>query len=352
MQYLLGLVCLAALVSAQSPMVFPGAKWTRHTPEQENVDSAKLKAAFDYAGKLIGETYCVSAHRSGYLIGDKYFIGNNYSSTHIIWSTSKAWMATLIGTAERDKKLATTDLMGKYVPEWAINPKTKNMTMDMVMRHCSGRYYDPVTDFVTPQTQEDQTAFSIKLSQQHPPGTHDQYNQMAYQTLQQVYETATGQLIQNASRKEFYGPMQFESDTYWQMKGFFVGTPQKHPLVYGGVTTSCADLGRFGHLWLNQGNWSGKVVFTKDFYNKALSQPDYPFGKARRYGNWGGGPSIKSQGLGNQIVVFNPTNKMVLTRIGSASTAAFKTGDFIDMVMAAVKDPEMRGKREDWFIAE
>mgnify|MGYP007114682825 CR=1 FL=1 len=30
--------------------------------------------------------------------------------------------------------------------------------------------------------------------------------------------------------------------------------------------------------------WSGKVVFTEEFYQKALSQPQYPFGPARRYG--------------------------------------------------------------------
>jgi hypothetical protein len=37
-------------------------------------------------------------------------------------------------------------------------------------------------------------------------------------------------------------------------------------------------------------------------------------GKARRYGNWGGPPNVKSEGLGRNIVVFNPTNQMVLTR--------------------------------------
>jgi hypothetical protein len=116
---------------------------------------------------------------------------------------------------------------------------------------------------VTPQTKNDQTEFSIHLPQEYSPGlsclhhlhssihlccpfflslppktgTHDQYNQMAYQTLQQVFETATGTQIQDASQKELYGPMQFESKTYWQTEGFFTGVPQKHPLVYGGVTT-------------------------------------------------------------------------------------------------------------------
>jgi len=204
---------------------------------------------------------------------------------------------------------------------------------------------------VTPQLLTDQTVYSIGLPQQHPPGTKDQYNQMAYQTLQQVFENATSTPIQTASIKELYGPMQFESATYWQTNGFFTGVPQKHPLVYGGVTTTCPDLARFGLLWLNKGNWAGHTVFTSAFWDKAMSQPEYSFGKARRYGNWGGPASYKSEGLGRQIVVFNQANGMVLTRVGSPVTTFFKPGDFIDKVMKSIKNPLLRGTAADWVVA-
>jgi len=344
------LVLLALVATASAAMIFPGRNWLRQSPDAAGFDPAKLQAAVNNAAKGL-ETYCVSVHRNGYLVSDKY-VGPNggYNKTNIIWSVSKAWMATLMGVAERDGKVSTNDKMTKYVPEWN-KADTANISVDHIMRHCSGRYYDAVADFVTPQTQGDQTAYSIKLPQQHVPGTKDQYNQMAYQTLQQVFEKSTGRLIVDASKQELFGPMQFESATYWQEKGFFTGVPQKHPLVYGGVTTSCPDLARFGHLWLNRGNWSGRVVFTDQFFTKAFSQPQFAFGPGRRYGNWGGGPSHKSEGLGRQIVVFNPTNGIVLTRVGSEATTQFKPGDFIDQVMASVKSEELRGKPEDWYVA-
>jgi CubicO group peptidase (beta-lactamase class C family) len=259
-------------------------------------------------------------------------------------------MATLIGVAERDKKLATSELMGKYIPEWAKDGKTNTIQMEHVMRHCSGRYYDPATDFVTPQLQTDQTNFAIHLSQQHPPGTHDQYNQMAYQTLQQVFERAYGLGIQAAAQRELYGPMQFESKTYWQMHGFFTGVPQKHPLVYGGVTTSCADMARFGHLWLNKGLWRNHTVFTLDFWNKAMSQPVYPFGPGRRYGNWGTGEDCRSMGFGKQIVMFNLKTQLVVTRIGGVASIDFDYNEYFKMLDGAIKDPEERGNDSDWII--
>jgi len=317
------------------------------------MDPVKLQAAIDWTGRNAGtETFCTTVHRNGYLIGDKYWRGGNYNKTDIIWSVSKAWMATLIGTAERDKKLSTYDVMGKYIPQWASDTKTRNITMETVMRHCSGRYWDPATDFVTPQTKTDQTAFAIGLPQQHAPGTKDQYNQMAYQTLQQAFEKSTGVAIQDASNREFYGPMQFESKTYWQMHGFFTGVPQKHPLVYGGVTTSCADLGRFGLLWLNKGMWKNHTVFTREFYDKAMSRPQYPFGQGRQYGNWGTTDTgYRSVGLGKQIVMFNAVNNIVVTRIGGVASINFDYNDYFKMIKDAIKNPELRGRDEDWVIA-
>jgi CubicO group peptidase (beta-lactamase class C family) len=335
-----------------SPRTFPGKTWIRHTPAEEGMDGAKVAAALDWVGRSGTETYCTVITRNGYLIGEKYWSGSNYNRTDIIWSVSKAYVATLIGTAEREKKLATTELMGKYIPEWARDPKTSGIVMDNIMRHNSGRYYDPANDFVTPQTKTDQTAFSIGLSQQFPPGTKDQYNQMAYQTLQQVYERATGQGVQAGSQKELYGPMQFESKTYWQMLGFFTGVPQKHPLVYGGVTTSCADANRFGLLWLNRGTWNTTTIFTKDFYTKAMNRTRFPYGEARQYGNWGTtDDGYRSVGLGKQIIMFNAVNGIVISRIGGVASLQFDYNEYFKMIRAAIINPELRGRDEDWVFA-
>jgi len=317
------------------------------------MDNAKVQAAMDWVGRSGGntETYCTAVVRNGYLIGDKYWSGHNYNKTDIIWSVSKAYMATLIGTAERDRKLNTSELMGKYIPEWARDSKTSGIQMEHVMRHNSGRYYDPVNDFVTPQTKTDQTAFAISLSQQFPPGTKDQYNQMAYQTLQQVYERATGLGIQAGAQRDLYGPMQFESKTFFQMNGFFTGVPQKNPLVYGGVTTSCADMARFGLLWLNKGAWGNHTVFTRDFYNKAMTRPQYPYGLGREFGNWGTtDDGYRSIGLGKQMVMFNAVNGIVLSRIGGVASIGFDYNEYFKMIRAAIKNPELRGRDEDWVF--
>jgi len=342
-------VVLSLLAIASAQMVFPGKTWTRHTPQQAGFDAAKLLAAIEYPGKGDG-SYCAAIARNGYLVADKYWGSHGgYNKTNIIWSVSKAWITTLMGVAQRDGKLNVDQLASKYITEWAATA-SGSVTIDTILRHCSGRHYDDVGDYVTPQSQTDQTSYAIKLKQDHPPGTKDQYNNMGYQTLQAIFERATGVQVQAASQREFYGPMQFESATFWQMKSFFIGLPQKHPLVYGGVTTSCADLARFGHLWLNQGMWANRTVFTKEFFNKAMATPQFAFGQGRRYGNWGTGADIRSMGFGKQVVMFNPVTKVVAARVGAETSIAFDYNDWFKMIQGAITAEEF-GNESDWIIA-
>jgi len=346
-----------ALVSAQLAPTFPGKTWVRQTAQAAKMDPAKLEDAMKYASGA-DTSFCASVHRYGYLVADKYWSGAHYTSTHIIWSVSKCVTAVLVGIAERDGHLKTTDLMSKYIPEWK-GGKSGNITMDQVMRHCSGRYYDPITDFAGPQFVSDQTKYGIDLHQQYPPGTHDQYNEMAYQTLEQVLRVSTGVKVEDWTKGKLWGPLQMESDIHWDKSSFFIFVPLKHPAVYGGVESSCADLGRFGHLWLNKGTWANnQTIFTTDFYHKALTQPPAPFGPQREYGNWGQhfpGNWSRAEGMGNQFVAFNPQFQLVATRIGwfDSISELFTYNTFMDKVLSSVvtTPEELELGRKSWVYA-
>jgi CubicO group peptidase (beta-lactamase class C family) len=259
---------------------------------------------------------------------------------------------------QKDGKLKTSDPMIKYIEQWK-GTKSENITMEQIMRHCSGRYYDPITDFAGPQFVSDQTKYAIDLHQEYPPGTHDQYNEMAYQTLEQVLRLSTGMTVQQWSKAQLFDPLQFESDVHWDKDSFFIFIPLKYPAVYGGVETSCVDLGRFGHLWLNKGKWANNLtIFTEQFYNKALSQPPAPFGPMREYGNWGQhfpGNWSRAEGMGNQFVAFNPLHQLVVARIGwfDSISELFSYNTFMDKVLASVVSTpeELELGRKSWVYA-
>eukprot|EP00004_Rigifila_ramosa_P022594 TRINITY_DN618_c0_g1_i1.p1 TRINITY_DN618_c0_g1~~TRINITY_DN618_c0_g1_i1.p1 ORF type:complete len:382 (-),score=92.10 TRINITY_DN618_c0_g1_i1:43-1188(-) len=332
------LLLLLAGALAQ-PDRFPGQTWERATPESQGMSSEGLEEAFDFAGRSGDQlTYCTSVHINGYLVAERFWSRPPPGPVYpwIIWSVSKAFTNTLLATGERDGRLNTEEFASKYIQEWnQPDHPARNITIDMLLRHDSGRWYDFVTDFLRSQFQPSQTDFAISLRQQHEPGTHYQYNQMGIQNLERVITQALNISVAELAERELFAPLQFESDSEYQEKSILIPLPND-PILYGGVRTTCQDLARFGHLWLNRGVWNGRRVFNDDWYTKALSNPPAP--RAGRSYHWGGYPNVKAQGMGKQFVTFNPEKNLVLTRIGNPIGAGFDVGGYIDRVMASFLD--------------
>eukprot|EP01043_Picozoa_sp_COSAG02_P003425 COSAG02_NODE_83_length_39665_cov_25.213719_24_plen_417_part_00 len=359
---LVGLLGLLGLASSQPEQRFPGANWERVVPEEVGMSSELLEAAMNYAGGLGGGgSRCVSVHRHGYLVAERYYEGTA-SSRHITWSTSKAIAATLIGAAQRRGQLQPSDPASVWIPEWQDN-EAANVTIDMLLRHDSGRYYDPISDFVIPQLvgfngskPATQTEFAVSRPQAHPPGTVDQYNQMAFQALEPVIRRATlSDSIQDFTERELFAPIEMQDAPFWEERGAFTQFifPETNgirngPLIYGGVRTSCRDLARFGQLWLHRGNWgSGTTphqVFTQGFYEMAM-MPNPRASGNRRY-HWGvNGNMHRANGMGDQLVAFDDVDDLVITRTGDAVSLeglVFSASEFVNRVVAAVVDRKGR----------
>ncbi len=358
---LLALVGLE-LAKAQPEERFPGANWERVVAEEVGMSSELLEAALDYAGGLGGGgSRCVSVHRHGYLVAERYYEGDA-SSRHITWSTSKAVAATLVGAAQRRGQLQPNDSASAWIPEWR-DSEAADVTVDMLLRHDSGRYYDPISDFVIPQLvgfngsePATQTEFAVSRPQTHPPGTVDQYNQMAFQALEPVLRLATSSnSVQDFSERELFAPLEMQDVPFWEERGAFTQFifPETNgirngPLVYGGLRTSCRDLARFGQLWLHRGRWgSGTTpheVFTEEFYETAM-RPNPRSSGSRRY-HWGvNGNMHRATGMGDQFVAFDDVDDLVITRTGDAVSLeglVFSASEFINRVVAAVVDRKGR----------
>ena len=145
-----------------------GNVWSRVSPAEANMDADLLDEAMSYPGRpgaQGSETYCVSVHRDGKLVADRYFkkrgqVGDTDGDLDVdeftplvVWSTSKAVTHTIVGIAEKAGLLKTTDQASDYIMEWKRS-NSSEVLVDMLMRMDSGRYYDPVTDFVLSQFED------------------------------------------------------------------------------------------------------------------------------------------------------------------------------------------------------
>ncbi|MGD1946962.1 MAG: serine hydrolase domain-containing protein [Croceivirga sp.] len=111
----------------------------------------------------------------------------------------------------------------------------------------------------------------------------------------------------------------------------------------GGIFISAEDMARFGLLFLNDGNWNGNQIISKDWIQKAItpSKPNNNYGYMwwlNRVGNrqWSGVNEnvFYAAGFGGNFIVIDKENEIVVvTRWLEPS----KIGELMKRVSAAVK---------------
>lgn len=360
---LLRIATLLSATAAAQPH-YPGAEWERRSAAEAGFDSGRLQDAFDYVAldnPVASDFYCASVHRDGYLIQDAYNPTPNPGapggdgprtpeSKSVIFSTSKPVIASLIGWLEMVGLVTTEDAASDFIEQW-VGGNSSGVTIDMLLRHDSGRFfYDWYLDAEFSQSMPSQTDYGLVLAQMHEPGSTYAYNQMAFQALERVITEAApdGMDVPALTQRELWGPLSFETDTFWWAEGFEwppdsgLPGPPTDPIVYGGMTTSCRDLARFCHLWLHKGEWEGgHRVFSDDFYEKALETG--PRGHSTYH--WSAGPNHGAGGAFDQVCSFNPENGVVVTRLGGTGNTGGggNAAQFITRVMEALADPADRG---------
>jgi CubicO group peptidase (beta-lactamase class C family) len=300
-------------------MAFPGDTWATTTPEAAGMDAAPLD---ELASRIADNSQCLTVVKDGEVVYDQAWTGDTETDDEA-WSATKSMTSTLVGIAQAEGLLDVDDPVAEYVPEWA-GTESEDVTVRNLLSNDSGRYYDFITDYTSMALQApDKTAFAIGLEQQHPVGTHWEYNNSAIQVLEQVLEVATGGDVAEYAQDRLFEPLGMTSEIRHDDAG--------NTLAFMGAQVSCHDLARFGHLYLNEGEWDGEQVVPAEYVQEATSpsqdvNPDYGFlwwlypeGSVVPDPGVANPPAaFAALGLGGQLVVVVPEDGLVITRMGPA----------------------------------
>ncbi len=229
--------------SGEDAVVFPGQHWEARTPAQVGLDAAKL----DEFAAAVGGRGCIV--RNGYMV---YSWGDIISKMD--WaSAKKPVMSTMLFFAVHEGKLPGVDaLVNPYVKKvYGNNLNAKDQTM--TFRHLA----DMVSGY----------------GRVEAPGEAWAYNDWAINLYSKtlfdgVFQEKPDAVAKAASR---LGDLQIEDGTFFgSRKGY-------------GALMSPRDFARIGWFWLNKGNWNGKQILLKSFfddYMKADVPADLPRSKA------------------------------------------------------------------------
>jgi len=239
---------LASLVvwasAAEPPVVFPGQHWEQKTPAQVGLDAAKLEAFARSLQQSSGRRGEKPDTIRGVVIKDGYLVyaWGKQDAGGGWFSASKPVLSTLLFFAIQQGKLkGVDDLVGDW--RWALSAKDRTMTFRHLADMTSGYACDEA------------------------PGAAWAYNDFGIMLYALTLERVYGCSIKDAADAVF-APLQLED-------GSLIGDH----LRGRGVSTTARDFARVGWFWLNRGNWNGRQVLAREFFDKYCRPhvpPDLP----------------------------------------------------------------------------
>ncbi len=246
------------------PARFPEKEWADASPESQEVDPAKLKAAVDYLGlglKEYGGAGTIFIVRNGYVV----WAGPECDQECQIYSATKSFTSTVLGLLIDDGKV-TLDTRAKDL-EPALAEQYPMVTLRHFATMTSG--YDSVGGSYEfdHQNRGDSWNPGPPAAPIFPPGTKFRYWDDAMMQFGNVLTKAAGQPLDQEFKTRIAEPIGM-SRWRWTEND----TPTGRVLSWtGGIHTSSRELARFGHLFLNRGNWQGRQLVSTSWVDQATS---------------------------------------------------------------------------------
>ena len=244
--------------------IFPTAEWTRNTPEEQGMNSELLTKALNYLeshSRHNGNKEVVII-RNGYMV----HAGTQIDSIHGIWSCSKTFTSTVLGLLVDDGVLHLDQKAASFEP--ILQEKYEDVTFRQFTTMTSG--YSAVGDSRWPDTKYADWSWTI-YDPEDPlfaPGSAYAYWDEAQIMFGRVLTQVIQQPMYDFLRERITDPIGM-GDWRWGTEKSLDTIPIN--LGCGGVSINAKQLARWGWLFLNEGNWDGKQLISKEWVKMATS---------------------------------------------------------------------------------
>lgn len=258
----LGLIFQAC--SSAPEQVFPGEEWLCSSPEEQGVDSEKMKEALDYLASQSkhNKNKEVLIIRNGYQI----FAGENIDSIHNIWSCSKTFTSTVLGLLVDDGVISLDDkavvhepLLMEYYPDVSFrhfttmisgySAKGRSRWKDADYADWSWTVYEP-----------EEPLF--------PAGSAFAYWDEAQMMFGRVLTQILQKPMHDFLKERVTDPIGMGEWTWYPEKDLN-GIPINNGCT--NVFINAKQFARWGWLFLNQGYWDGQQLISREWVDMATS---------------------------------------------------------------------------------
>jgi CubicO group peptidase (beta-lactamase class C family) len=334
--------CAAILILAVPSWAqeyWPTQSWRATTPEQQGMDSEKLREALDYIQQRDLNIHSMLIVRSGYVVLDAYFYPYNEKDVHDVASVTKGITSTLVGIAiERGKiKSVREPVLGFFSEDPVAHNEARKqrLTVEHLLTMTSGFQCEPKNNELTllqMKQSDNWIKFMLDLPMAEEPGRKFVYCSGGMHVLSGIISRVTGESASDFARRSLFEPLGIR-DAVWP------SDPQGVSQGWGNLHLHPRDMAKIGYLWLNRGIWNGRHLMSADWVDQATrvhagSGPDNEYG----YGLWirSGAGLYEALGRGGQRISVVPSKNIIVVFTGGG----FNPGEIGKFLLAAVKSDQ------------
>lgn len=305
----------------------------------------------------------------GEIVYERYFGELKEDEVHAVMSLTKSFTGTLASVLVVEGVIEECQPVKTYLPELAnsaFGDATVRQVMDMTTGlKYSEDYADPNAEiwaysaagnpFPKPVDYQGPDGYCAYLETVKKQGEHDVafgYKTVNTDVLGWIISRVTGKSVADLLSERIWSKLGMEQDAYYQVDG--LGTPY----AGGGLNAGLRDLGRFGELIRNHGEWQGKQLIPagavedirKGGSKDAFAKAGYSQLKGWSYrdmwwitNNKNG--AFSGRGVHGQAIYIDPAAEMVIVRLASHPVAGNAGNDPVSLpAYQAVADYLMQKK--------
>jgi CubicO group peptidase (beta-lactamase class C family) len=242
-------------------------KATRFSPESQGVSSQGLINFFDAVDKSGLEFHSIMINRNGKTILEGWWQPFKKEYVHTLYSLSKSFTSTAVGMLKDEGKIDVNDKVISFFPDKVPSRVSDNLAAmrvyDLLTMH-TGHDQDTMGKIRTAGGNDWVKNF-LQLEVPRPPGSLFLYNTGATYMLSAIVQKITGQNLMTYLKPRLFTPLEIEgADWESDPDGINVGG-------YG-LRIHTKDILNFGQLYLQQGDWKGKQLLSKEWIADATKK--------------------------------------------------------------------------------
>lgn len=303
------------------------------------MDSAVLANLYEYLATAGFNTNSVLVIRHGRIVSETYVAPFNADLHHDQRSVTKSVIATLVGVAVQEGKIATLDqkVLNFFPDQRANGPHQEALEVRHLLDMASGiqwqeHPYNEKSDASKLWRSQDWVKFILDRQVSVTPGERFQYIAAAPHLLSAILTRSTGANAAEYARQGLFKIMGIDDFT-WS------ADPQGHTVGESALRLKPRDMAKLGLLYARRGRWEGRQLLPPDWteavFAGGLPNRNSPLIAPPTYSRlWWTDASVRyaaARGRHGQHIIVLPEHDVVLV-VTSKTADKSRSSSSVDMV--------------------